>query len=97
MRVPSAPGRVFAEEVVFPDDFGEGLLVGAKGGDACVPRFVFARGRSRRPVLVRKFQRAVVRAANAVEDVALGDAHVLEYLPRRVRGAWRLLALKVRG
>src|SRR5690348_6344853 len=57
----------------------------------CIGRW--RRGR-RRPVALGKLRRHVLRVAREFEDVPESEAHVFEQLPRSVRRALRLHALK---
>ncbi len=65
------------------------LPVGQEGGDGLVPAGEIGRGVARRPVVVGPARPAVIVRLDIVEDVALGQPHMLEQMPEAVVAARR--------
>jgi len=76
-------------------DFDHGFKVGAERGCAFAPGSVVGRGLGFWPVAGGEFGRNVPGVARELQDVPLGEAHVLQHFPRGVRGAFRLFPLQV--
>src|SRR5215831_2587336 len=74
-----------------------GLQVGQELANASVPGLVAGRRVCLGPVTVREFGRLVLRIHAEVENVPLGNAHMLEYLPRSVGRSLGLPASELAG